>query len=169
MRHDIYTDRYIRSVLEGVRTIALVGISNLSSRPSWIVGRYLIQRGYEIVPINPRLSGQKILGRTVFPHVGDVPMAIDMVDIFRRPSGLEAIVDESLAIRPLPKVIWMQFGLCNDELAARAEASGIQVIMNRCPKIEYGRFTGENSAAGVYSRMISSRPRLPIHVGHCVR
>ena len=155
--HDSYPDDLIRSVLREVKTIALVGASNNSARPSWIVMKYLKERGFTLIPINPGLAGGEILGLPVYGSLSDIPGPIDMVDIFRNSEAAGAVVDEALALDPLPKVIWMQLSVRNDEAAARAEAQGVRVIMNRCPKIEFGRHSGEISWQGINSRMLSSK------------
>jgi predicted CoA-binding protein len=157
MDHDAYPDAYIRSILADVKTIALVGISDSPVRSSYIVTRYLLAKGYRVYPINPSLAGKELLGRTVLARLADVPEPIDMVDIFRRPAAIAGTVDEALALEPKPKVIWMQLGLRDDAVAARAEAAGLRVVMNRCPKLEYGRLAGENQWAGLNSRVVTTR------------
>lgn len=155
--HERYDDEMIRAVLKSVKTIALVGASNNSARPSWIVTKYLTERGYDVIPVNPGLGGKEILGRTVYARLADIPRPVDMVEIFRNSDAAGPITDEALALSPLPKVIWMQLSVRNDEAAARAEAQGIRVVMNRCPKIEYGRLSGEIGWLGVNSRVLSSK------------
>jgi uncharacterized protein len=157
MDHDAYPDDYVRRILKGVKTIALVGASNNPARPSWIVTKYLSERGYDVIPINPGLSGQEILGLKVYASLAEVPRPIDMVEIFRNSQAAGPITDQALALDPPPKVIWMQLSVRNDEAAARAEAQGVEVVMNRCPKIEYGRLSGEISWQGINSRIISSK------------
>ncbi len=152
-----YSDSFIRGILEGVRTVAVVGASLKDVRPSYFLVRYLIDKGYEVYPVNPGQAGKQVLGREVYPSLADIPVAIDMVDIFRGSEAAAGIVDEALALDPLPKVIWMQLGVRNDEAAAKAEAAGLTVVMNRCPKIEYGRLSGEISWSGVNSRKISAK------------
>ena len=161
MSHDRYPDDYVRGLLQGVRTIALVGASSSPARPSWIVMKYLLERGYDVLPINPGLAGGTIQGRTVYARLAEVPRPIDMVEIFRNSEAASPITDEALALDPLPKVIWMQLGVRNDAAAERAEARGVTVVMNRCPKIEYGRLSGEIGWTGVNSRILSAkRPAL---------
>jgi uncharacterized protein len=155
--HDSYSDDMIRDVLRDVKTIALVGASNNPARPSWIVMKYLHERGFQLIPINPGLAGGEILGLPVYASLRDVPKPIDMVDVFRNSQAAGPVVEEALALDPLPKVIWMQISVRNDEAAAMAEARGIRVIMNRCPKIEFGRLSGEISWQGVNSRILSSK------------
>jgi uncharacterized protein len=157
MNHDAYPDEYIRAILKGVKTIALVGASANPARPSWIVTKYLSERGYEVYPINPGLAGKELLGRPVYGKLRDVPVPIDMVEIFRNSAAAGPITAEALALDPPPKVIWMQLSVRNDEAAGRAEAKGLKVVMNRCPKIEYGRLSGEISWQGVNSRILSAK------------
>jgi uncharacterized protein len=157
VNHEKYPDAYIRSILERVETIAMVGASANSARPSFLVLKYLSERRYRMLPINPGLAGGAIHGLTVYARLADAPGPIDMVEIFRNSEVAGAVVDEALALDPLPKVIWMQLGVRNAAAAARAEAKGVQVVMNRCPKIEYGRLSGEIGWHGVNSRIISAR------------
>ena len=157
MNHERYEDSYIRGILSGVKSIALVGASANPARPSWIVLKYLSGRGYRMLPINPGLAGQSILGVPVSACLAQAPGPIDMVEIFRKSAVAGEIVDEALALDPLPGVIWMQLSVRDDAAAARAEAKGVKVVMNRCPKIEYGRLSGEIGWTGVNSRIISSR------------
>jgi uncharacterized protein len=159
MRSDtlVYPDKLIRSILGSVKTIAVVGATTNTSRPSWLVMRYLRSKGFRVIPVNPAHTASEILGERVYARLADIPDAIDMVDIFRRQEALAGVVDEALALDPKPRVIWMQLGLRDDAAAARAEAAGVTVIMDRCPKIEYGRLCGENSWAGINSGRISAR------------
>ncbi len=157
MNHESYSDDYIRGILLGVKTIAMVGASANSARPSFFVLKYLSERGFTMLPINPGLAGGAILGLPVYASLAEAPGPIDMVDIFRNSEAAGAVVDEALALDPLPRVIWMQLGVRNDAAAARAEAKGVKVVMNRCPKIEYGRLSGEIGWSGVNSRIISAR------------
>ena len=157
MNHDSYPDELIRSILKNTRTIALVGASANEVRPSYFVLKYLLGRGYRMYPVNPGIAGQEILGAKVYGSLAEIPEPLDMVEIFRNSEAADGIVDEALALDPLPKVIWMQLSVRNDAAAARAEARGVQVIMNRCPKIEYGRISGEIGWTGVNTRMLSSK------------
>ncbi|WP_406858324.1 CoA-binding protein [Alsobacter sp. KACC 23698] len=157
MNHDSYPDDLIRGVLHTVKSIALVGFSANPARPSWIVTKYLIERGYRLIPVNPGLAGQTVLGQLVYGSLADIPGPVDMVEIFRNSEAAGPITDEALALDPLPKVIWMQLSVRNDEAAARAEAKGVTVIMNRCPKIEFGRLSGEIGWNGINSRILSSK------------
>lgn len=157
MNHDAYENSYISGILNSVKTIAIVGASANDVRPSFFVTKYLIDKGYDVYPINPGHAGKEILGRMTYAKLSDVPVPIDMVDIFRASSAVPPIVDEALALSPLPKVIWMQLTVRHDEAATKAEAHGIKVVMNRCPKIEYGRLSGEIGWNGVNSGTISSK------------
>jgi uncharacterized protein len=161
MNHDSYSDDFIRGVLCGVKTVALVGASANPARASNMVLKYLQSKGYRVFPVNPQHAGEEIFGLTVYSSLADVPEPIDLVDIFRRLDAIPAVVDEALALESKPKAIWMQLGLRDDAQAARAEAAGIKVVMNRCTKIEYGRLCGEASWFGVNSRRLSSKkPKL---------
>ena len=157
MDHSRYPESYIRGILTSTKTIALVGASANQARTSWIVLKYLMGRGFTVFPVNPGLAGQEILGQPVFAKLADVPQPLDMVDIFRNSEAAGAVVDEALALQVLPKTIWMQLSVRNDEAAARAEAKGVQVVMNRCPKIEWGRLSGEIGWGGINSRILSSK------------
>ncbi|SMC94256.1 hypothetical protein SAMN06297251_113122 [Fulvimarina manganoxydans] len=153
----VYSDTLIRRILSEVRTIALIGASAKEVRPSFFVLKYLLAKGFDVYPVNPGLAGQSILGREVFADLASVPAPIDMVDVFRGSPAVPGIVDEVLALNPLPKVLWLQLTVRHDEAAARAEAAGMTVIMDRCPKIEYGRLSGEIGWNGVNSRVLSSK------------
>lgn len=161
MNHDTYADPYIRGILNTVKTIAMVGISPKENRPSYFAFKYLLERGYRMVPVNPGQAGKDILGQKVYASLAEIPQPVDMVDIFRASQHVMPVVDEALALSPKPQVIWMQLGIRNDEAAAKAEAAGIKVVMNRCPKIEYGRLSSEISWIGVNSRTLSSK-RAPL-------
>src|SRR5262249_26671452 len=156
MYHDSYDDGYIRGVLNTVKTIAMVGVSANTSRPSYFAFKYLLERGYDMIPINPGLAGQDLLGRKVYAKLADVPDPIDMVDIFRASRYAPAIVGKALALNPRPQVIWMQLGIRNDEAANLAEANNLKVVMNRCPKIEYGRLSSEIAWMGVNTRTLTA-------------
>ena len=157
MNHDDYPDSYIRGILNTVKTIAMVGISPKENRPSYFAFKYLLERGYAMIPVNPGQAGKDILGRTVYAKLSDIPEPPDMIDIFRAAQYLVPIVEEALTLKPHPQVIWMQLGVRNDEAARLAEAAGIKVVMNRCPKIEYGRLSSEISWMGVNSRTLTSK------------
>ena len=157
MNHDSYDDAYISGILNAVKTIAIVGASANDVRPSFFVLKYLLNKGFDVYPVNPGQAGKDILGTKFYARLADIPVALDMVDIFRASDAVPGIVDEVLQLDPLPKVIWMQLSVRNDEAAARAEAKGVTVIMNRCPKIEYGRLSGEIAWTGVNSGVLSSK------------
>jgi predicted CoA-binding protein len=157
MDHANYPDPYIRGILNTVKSIAMVGISPKDNRPSYFAFKYLKERGYRMIPVNPGQAGKEILGQKVYAKLADIPEPVDMVDVFRAPQYAVAIVEEALALKPRPQVIWMQLGVRNDEAAAKAEAAGLKVVMNRCPKIEYGRLSSEISWLGVNSRTLSSK------------
>ena len=157
VNHDNYAPDYVREVLRSVKTIALVGASANMVRPSYLVMKYLIEKGYAVIPINPGLAGQMLLGQLVYEKLADVPQAIDMVDIFRNSDAALGVTEEALTLSPLPKVIWMQLGVRHDEAALKAEAAGLRVVMNRCPKMEYGKLSGEWAWVGGDSGVISSK------------
>jgi predicted CoA-binding protein len=157
MNHDSYPDSYIRGILNTVKTIAMVGISPKDNRPSYFAFKYLQDRGYRMIPVNPGQAGKEILGQKVYAKLSDIPGPIDMIDIFRASQHVPAIVDEALGLKPLPQVVWMQLTVRNDEAAAKAQAAGLKVVMNRCPKIEYGRLSSEISWMGINSRTLSSK------------
>ncbi|MSO74488.1 MAG: CoA-binding protein [Alphaproteobacteria bacterium] len=156
-RHDSYSDEYLRDILASVRVIAMVGASTNWNRPSYFVMKYLQAKGFRIIPVNPGVAGQEILGETVYATLADIPVKVDMVDIFRRADQVGPVVDEAIKIGA--KVVWMQLTVRNDEAAAKAEAAGLKVVMNRCPKIEFGRLSGELSWGGINSEIISSKRR----------
>ena len=155
--HDTYPDAYIRGILNTVKTIAMVGLSPKDNRPSYFAFKYLLERGYHMIPVNPGQAGKEILGQKVYAKLADIPEPIDMVDIFRASQYATGVVKEALALKPQPQVIWMQLGVRNDEAARLAEEAGLKVVMNRCPKIEYGRLSSEISWMGINSRTLSSK------------
>jgi uncharacterized protein len=157
MTHDSYDADYIRGILRSVKTIAMVGASANSVRPSYLVMQYLLGKDYDVIPVNPGLAGQMLMGQMVYGALKDIPRSIDMVDVFRNSEAAEAIVDEALTLSPLPKVIWMQLSVRNDRAAAKAEAAGLQVVMNRCPKMEFGKLSGEWAWVGGNSGIVSSK------------
>src|SRR5205823_13343413 len=157
MNHDHYDDSYIRGILNTVKTIAMVGASAKDNRPSYFAFKYLMERGYNMIPINPGLGGKELLGRKIYGRLAEVPEPIDMVDVFRASKYALPVVQEALTLNPRPRVIWMQLGVRNDEAAALAEANGMKVVMNRCPKIEYGRLSSEIAWIGVNTRTLSSK------------
>ena len=159
MSHDHYPDSLLRGVLRRCRTIAMVGTSANWVRPSYFVMKYLQSKGFRIIPVNPGVAGGEILGATVYASLADIPGRFDMVDIFRNSEAAGPVANQAIAVAREKgvKVVWMQLGVRNDAAAARAEVAGLTVIMNRCPKIEYGRLSGELSWGGVNSRIISSK------------
>jgi uncharacterized protein len=157
MNHDSYPDSYIRGILNTVKTIAMIGASEKENRPSYFAFKYLLERGYKMIPVNPGHAGEDMLGQPVYARLADIPEPVDMIDIFRGPQYALAIVQEALALKTRPLVIWMQLGVRNDEAAALAEANGMKVVMNRCPKIEYGRLSSEIAWMGVNTRTLSSK------------
>lgn len=161
VNHDAYDDEYLRGILNGVKTIVMVGASDNWNRPSFFAMKYLQKKGYRVIPVNPRAAGTEILGEKVVGDLKDVPGPIDMVDIFRNSEAAGKITDEAIALAQDKKikVVWMQITVRNDEAAKRAEDAGLQVVMNRCPKIEYARLNGELSWNGINSQVISSKRR----------
>jgi predicted CoA-binding protein len=159
MNHDRYDDAYIAGILDSVKSIAMVGASANTNRPSYFAMKYLGGKGYDLKAVNPGLAGGAILGHPVYASLADVPPPVDMVDIFRNSEAALAITREAIALKDRLgiKVIWMQLSVHNDVAAAEAEAAGLLVVMNRCPKIEYGRLSGEIGWAGVNAGVISSR------------
>lgn len=157
--HDRYDDEHIAAVLGSVRSVALIGASAQISRPSYFVMKYLGGKGYTLYPVNPGIAGQSILGHLVYASLAEVPGPIDMVDIFRNSDAALEITRDAITQKERLglKVVWMQLSVRNDVAAAEAEAAGLTVIMNRCPKIEYGRLSGETGWAGINAGMISSR------------
>ena len=163
MNHERYDDAYIATILNEVKVIAMVGASANTNRPSYFAMKYLLGKGFRVIRVNPGLAGQEILGQKVLASLGEIDGAVDMVDIFRNSEAALGIVREAIALKEKLglKVIWMQLAVRNDEAAAEAEAAGIKVVMNRCPKIEYGRLSGEIGWAGVNAGLVSSkRPQL---------
>jgi uncharacterized protein len=157
MNHDRYDDAYIRGILNTVKTIAMVGVSATTSRPSYFAFKYLLERGYRMIPVNPALAGKELLGQRAYAALLDIAEPVDMVDLFRAPEHALAIVTDALQMQPRPSVIWMQLGIRNDAAAELAEANGLKVVMDRCPKIEYGRLSAEISWMGVNSRTLTAR------------
>ncbi len=157
MDHDRYTDAYLRGVLASVRVIAMVGASPHWNRPSYFAMKYLQDKGFRVIPVNPRAKGETILGEKVYGALAEIPDKVDMVDVFRNSDAAGPLVDDAIAIGA--KVVWMQLSVRNDAAAARAEAAGLTVVMNRCPKIEYSRLHGELAWSGVNTGIISSKRR----------
>ncbi|WP_431855268.1 CoA-binding protein [Azospirillum sp.] len=153
--HDSYTDEFLRGVLQDVRSVAIVGFSASPVKASYFVAKYLRDKGYTVYPVNPGIAGQEVLGLTVHASLKDLPHPPDMVDVFRNAQAAAGVTDE--AITAGAKVVWMQLGVRNDEAAARAEAAGLTVVMNRCPKIEYQRLFGEIGRIGVNSDVLVTK------------
>ncbi len=157
MNHDDYNDKYIIDVLKDAKTVAMVGASANWNRPSFFAMKYMQQKGFRIIPVNPGVAGQAILGETVMANLDEIDEPIDMVDIFRNSEAAGSITDD--AIKVGTKIVWMQLGVRNDDAAKRAEDAGLRVVMNRCPKIEYARLYGELSWHGINSHVITSKRR----------
>ncbi|MEI7608670.1 MAG: CoA-binding protein, partial [Rhodospirillaceae bacterium] len=145
--HETYADDQLRQILRDVRVIAMVGASPDWNRPSYFAMKYLQDKGYRVIPVNPKVAGESILGETVYPDLASLPLKPDMVDIFRNAEAAGPLTDQAIALGA--RVVWMQLGVRNDAAAARAEAAGLRVIMNRCPKIEYMRLFGELGWQGI--------------------
>jgi uncharacterized protein len=139
LNHENYFDADLSAVLALPKTIAIVGASTNPARPVYGVMAYMLRAGYRCIPVNPGQAGKEILGQKVFARLADIPEPIDIVDIFRRQEALAGVVDEALALSPKPKAIWMQLDLRDDAAAAKAEAAGLAVIMDRCIKVEHAR------------------------------
>jgi len=137
MNHDSYSDDYLRGIFSRVKTIAMVGASPRPDRPSNHVMQFLQSRGFRVIPVNPQAAGETLHGETIYASLAEVPGTIDMVDIFRRSELVAPVVDEAIAKGT--KAIWMQLGVRDDKAAKKAEAAGIDVVMNRCPAIEIPR------------------------------
>ena len=157
-----YSDELMKRVLGSVRVVAIVGVSASEAKPSHFVMKYMQGKGYRCIPVNPGLAGQVLLGEKVYPDLKSIPESVDMVDIFRNSEAAGAVTDEAIAIGA--KVVWMQLGVINEAAAKRAEDAGLIVIMDRCPKMEYSRFSGEFGWVGRNSRIIDNR-RKPLGAG----
>ncbi len=155
--HENYPDPLIRRILEETKTIAMVGASANWKRPSYFAMKYLQGKGFRVIPVNPREAGNEILGETCYAELADIPDDVDMVDIFRASEAAGEISDQAIEIGA--KIVWMQLGIRNPAAAERAEQAGLTVIMNRCPKIEYGRLYGELGWGGINTKIISSKRR----------
>ncbi len=152
-----YSDPHLRDVLKRAKRIAIVGVSTNPIRASYFVARYLGLRGFDIVPVNPRNAGEDLFGNTIVGSLSDIEGEVDFVDIFRRSEVVPEIVDEALAVFPKLETIWMQIGVKHAEAAAKAEAKGVTVIQDRCPKIEHQRLFGELRKGGFATGVISSK------------
>jgi predicted CoA-binding protein len=162
-----YPDSLIKSILRSVKTIAMVGASGNDIRPSYFAMLYLLNKGYKIIPINPGMAGKQILGQTVYASLQDVPAPVDMVDIFREAKYAPAIARETVAQKDRlgVKVLWMQLGVVSQEAERIGREAGLTVIMDRCPKIEHGRFSGEMGWLGINRKVIDNRKPLPFGKG----
>lgn len=154
---ETYTDPFLRDILRRTKVIAVVGVSTNPVRPSYYVARYLSLKGFKVIPVNPVAAGEVLFGQTVRASLSEIEAPVDMVDIFRRSDHVPPIVEEAMAAFPTLKTVWMQIGVVNEEAAAAAQAKGIDVIMNRCPKIEYQRLFGELRMGGFNTGVISSK------------
>lgn len=152
-----YSDDFLRNILQRTKTVAIVGVSAKEIRPSYYVARYLKLKGFRVIPVNPGLAGQVLFGENVYPDLKSIPFDVDMVDIFRRSEAVPAIVEEALARWPDLQTIWMQIGVEHEDAAAVAQARGVDVVQNRCPKIEYQRLFGELRMGGFNTGIISSK------------
>jgi predicted CoA-binding protein len=153
----MYSDQLLKDVLNRMKTVAVVGVSANPVRPSYFVARYLSRKDIRVVPVNPGLAGEVLFGETVYATLSDIPFDVDMVDVFRRSDAVPAIVDEALARWPDLQTIWLQIGVEHADAAEVAQARGVTVIQNRCPKIEYQRLFGELRMGGFATGVISSK------------
>ena len=166
-----YPDALIARILRSVKTIAMVGASPNEARPSYFAMKYLLDKGFRIIPVNPGQAGKDIIGQKVYARVADLPAPVDMVDIFRNSEAAGPIADEVIANKDRlgVRILWMQLGVINEDAAKRAEAAGLTVIMNRCPKIEYGRLSGEIGWYGVNRRTIDNRKPAAFSAGGALK
>lgn len=155
MRELYYPDWQIRRILRDVNTVAMVGASTNWNRPSYFAMKYMQDKGYRVIPVNPGSAGQTLLGEEVVSSLKDITVPVDMVDIFQRSERVPPIVDEAIEIGA--KVVWMQLTVRHDEAAKKAEDAGLTVIMDRCPKIEFARLSGELGWSGINTKVITSR------------
>ncbi len=164
--HDYYSDESLREILSQVRSFAMVGASATWKRPSFYAMKYLLKKGYRVVPINPRSAGTKIIGQQVYASIADYPGDLDMVDVFRSSEDAYDITKEVIALKDAKniKVLWMQLTVRNDKAAELAEAAGLTVIMNRCPKIEFARLSGELGWSGINTKIITAKVLRPPRV-----
>jgi len=154
----VYEDHYIRSILDNTKTIAMIGLSSSWQRPSYFVAKYLLDRGFKIFPVNPREAGKTILSQKVYSSVSEIKEKIDMVDIFRKSNDVELLIDDVINIKP--STIWLQIGVINFKAAKLAKKQNINMVMNKCPKIEYGRLSGELGWAGINSGVFLNKRRV---------
>lgn len=157
-----YSDAHLRNVLRGVKTVAMVGAKDDPNTAPYFVMKYLQKKKYRVIPANPKLAGKTLLGEAAYPDLAAIPERFEMVDIFRNSAAAGGVVDEAIRLKDEKGVttIWMQLTIRNDDAAAKAEAAGLTVIMNRCPKIEYARLHGEIGWQGFNSGVLSSKRRL---------
>ena len=153
-----YEDSYIKNILEKTKTIAMIGLSSSWQRPSYFVAKYLLDRGYKVFPVNPREAGKTILNQKVYSNLSEINENIDMIDIFRKSSDVDLIIDD--VIKAKPSTIWLQIGVINYNAEKIAKKYKINMIMNKCPKIEYGRLSGELGWAGINSGVFYNKRRL---------
>jgi predicted CoA-binding protein len=154
----VYEDYYIRSILDNTKTIAMIGLSSSWQRPSYFVAKYLLDRGFKIFPVNPREAGKTILSQKVYSSVSEIKEKIDMVDIFRKSNDVELLIDDVINIKP--STIWLQIGVINFKAEKLAKKNNINMVMNKCPKIEYGRLSGELGWAGINSGVFLNKRRV---------
>ena len=154
----IYEDDYIRSILDNTKTIAMIGLSSSWQRPSYFVAKYLLDRGYKVFPVNPKEAGKTILNQTVYSNLSEINENIDMVDIFRKSNDVDIIIDD--IIKAKPSTIWLQIGVINFKAEKLAKKNNINMVMNKCPKIEYGRLSGELGWAGINSGVFLNKRRV---------
>ena len=154
----IYEDHYIRSILDNTKTIAMIGLSSSWQRPSYFVAKYLLDRGFKIFPVNPREAGKTILSQKVYSSVSEIKEKIDMVDIFRKSNDVDLLIDD--VIKTKPSTIWLQIGVINFKAEKLAKKNNINMVMNKCPKIEYGRLSGELGWAGINSGVFLNKRRV---------
>ena len=154
----LYEDHYIRSILDNTKTIAMIGLSSSWQRPSYFVAKYLLDRGYKIFPVNPREAGKTILSQKVYSSVSEINEKIDMVDIFRKSNDIDLLIDD--VIKTKPSTIWLQIGVINFNAEKLAKKYKINMVMNKCPKIEYGRLSGELGWAGINSGVFLNKRRV---------
>ena len=152
-----YSDQHLRDVLKRTKRVAIVGVSMSPVRASYFVARYLALKGFDVIPVNPVHAGEMLFGKRIIGSLREISGGVDMVDIFRRSEAVPEIVDEALEVFPELQTIWMQIGVEHAEAAAKAEARGVTVIQNRCPKIEYQRLSGELRMGGFATGVISSK------------
>ena len=153
-----YDDQYIRGILDNTKNIAMIGLSASWQRPSYFVAKYLIDRGYNIFPVNPKEAGKKILNQKVYSSIKEISEKIDMVDIFRKSSDIDSLINDILEVSP--KTIWLQIGVINYRVNSIAKKNNINIVMDRCPKIEYCRLSGELGWAGINSGTFYNKRRM---------